>query len=132
MKIQDIYKLAIKMGTEADFRGKIGVQKLLDSKKQKFDKMSEKDKKEFDKDALENPYLDSGVYNIAVDKDIKKVLVGIDIGADEILIARELGDIDLVIAHHPVGKVWLNWQMLWNYRQMFVIITECQLMLQKV
>ena len=104
MRIQDIYKLMIKMGTEADFRGKEGVQKLLDNKKKKFDKLSEKDKLEFDKDALENPYLDSGVYNVSDDKEIKKVLVGIDVGPEEILIARELGDIDLVIAHHPVGK----------------------------
>ena len=66
--------------------------------------MSEKEKEEFDKDALENPYLDSGVYNIADDKEIKKVLVGIDIGPEEILIAKELGNIDLVIAHHPIGK----------------------------
>ena len=104
MKIQDIYKLAIKMGVESDFRGKDGVQKLLDGKKQKFEKSSAKDKEEFDKDALENPYLDSGVYNISNDKEIKKVLVGIDIGPEEILIAKELGDIDLVIAHHPIGK----------------------------
>lgn len=103
MKIQDIQKLAIKMGIDSDFRGRDGVQKLLDSKKQKFDKLSEKEKEEFDKDALENPYLDSGVYNIADDKDIKKVLVGIDIGPAEILIAKELG-IDLVVAHHPIGK----------------------------
>ena len=103
MKIQDIQKLAIKMGIDSDFRGRDGVQKLLDSKKQKFDKLSEKEKEEFDKDALENPYLDSGVYNIADDKEIKKVLVGIDIGPAEILIAKELG-IDLVIAHHPIGK----------------------------
>ena len=109
MKIADIQKLAIKMGIESDFRGKKGVQKLLDSKKQKFDKLSGKEKEEFDKDALENPYLDSGVYNIAQDKEIKRVLVGIDIGPDEILIAKELSvepgrSIDLVIAHHPVGK----------------------------
>jgi putative NIF3 family GTP cyclohydrolase 1 type 2 len=104
MKVIDIYKLAIKMGTESDFRGFTGVQKLLDEKKQKFDKLSGKEKEEFDKDALENPYLDSGIYNISDDKEIKKVLVGIDIGPEEILIAKELGDIDLVIAHHPVGK----------------------------
>jgi putative NIF3 family GTP cyclohydrolase 1 type 2 len=103
----------IKMGTESDFRGREGVQKLLDAKKQKFDKMSEKEKEEFDKDAIENPYLDSGVYNIAEDKEIKRVLVGIDIGPEEILIAKELSNtksaeesrsVDLVIAHHPVGK----------------------------
>ena len=80
MKISDIQNLAIKMGIESDFRGKEGVQKLLDSKNQKFNKMSEKEKEEFDKDALENPYLDSGVYNIADDREIKRVLVGIDIG----------------------------------------------------
>ncbi|MCX6721186.1 MAG: Nif3-like dinuclear metal center hexameric protein [Candidatus Staskawiczbacteria bacterium] len=104
MKIQDIHNLAIKMGTEADFRGKDGVEKFLDKKKKRFEQLPEKDKQEFDKEALENPYLDSGVYNIADDKDIKKVLVGIDIGPEEILIAKELGDIDLVIAHHPIGK----------------------------
>lgn len=104
MKIQDIHKLAIKMGVDSDFRGVDGVQRLLGDKKQKFDKMSEKERGEFDKDALENPYLDSGVYNISDDKEIKRVLVGIDIGPEEILIAKELGNIDLVIAHHPVGK----------------------------
>ncbi len=104
MKIQDIYNLAIKMGTESDFRGKEGVQKLLNAKRKKFDKLPEKEKQEFDKDALENPYLDSGVYNIIDDKEIKRILVGIDIGPEEILIAKELDNIDLVIAHHPIGK----------------------------
>ncbi len=104
MKVVDIYKLAIKMGIESDFRGKDGVQKLLNDKKKKFESLSEKDKEEFDKDALENPYLDSGIYNISEDKEIKKVLVGIDISPAEILMAKELGGIDLVIAHHPVGK----------------------------
>jgi len=104
MTIKDIYNLSIKMGIESDFRGRDGVQKLLDAKKQKFDKMSEKDKEEFDKEALENPYLDSGVYNVSEDKEIKKILVGIDVGPEEILIAKELGDVDLVIAHHPIGK----------------------------
>ncbi|OGZ78157.1 MAG: NGG1p interacting factor NIF3 [Candidatus Staskawiczbacteria bacterium RIFOXYD2_FULL_37_9] len=104
MKIQDIYNLMIKMGMDVDFRGREGVQKLLDNKKKKFEKLSEKEKEDLDKDALENPYLDSGVYNISDDKEIKRVLVGIDISPAEILIAKELGDIDLVIAHHPVGK----------------------------
>ncbi len=92
------------MGIESDFRGKEGVEKLLDSKRNNFDKLSAKEKDEFDKDALENPYLDSGVYNVAEDKEVKKVLVGIDVGPEEILIAKELGGIDLVMAHHPVGK----------------------------
>jgi len=104
MKIQDIQNLFITMGMESDFRGKDGVQKILDYKKLKFQRLSLKEQEEFDKESLENPYLDSGVYNIFDNKEIKKVLVGIDIGPEEILLARELGNIDLVIGHHPVGK----------------------------
>jgi len=104
MRIQDIHDLAIKMGMESDFRGTEGVKKFLEKKNNKFQKLTEADKKDFDKDSLENPYLDSGIHNIADDKEIKKVLVGIDIGPEEILIAKELGGIDLVIGHHPIGK----------------------------
>lgn len=104
MKTKDIQNLAIKLGTDADFRGRAGVQKLLDEKKKKFQRLSLQEQAEFDKDALENPYLDSGIYNISDDKEIKKVLVGIDIGPAEVLLAKELGDIDLIISHHPMGK----------------------------
>jgi len=104
MKIQEIFDLAIKMGIESDFRGKEGVQKLLDRKKKKYEALSEKAKEEFDKEALTNPYLDTRIYNIAEDKEIKKILVGIDIDTSELLLAKQLGDIDLVMAHHPTGR----------------------------
>jgi putative NIF3 family GTP cyclohydrolase 1 type 2 len=92
------------MGMDTDFRGRNGVQKILDAKKSKLLTLSLKEQEEFDKESLENPYLDSGVYNIADDKEIKRVLVGIDIGPEEILLAKQLGNIDLVIGHHPIGK----------------------------
>lgn len=104
MTIQEIQNLSIKMGMESDFRGRQGVQKLLDGKKNKFQKLSLKEQDEFDKESLENPYLDSGVYNVSENKEVKRVLVGIDIGPEEILLAKQLGNIDLVIAHHPIGK----------------------------
>ncbi|MGA2418087.1 MAG: NGG1p interacting factor NIF3 [Candidatus Staskawiczbacteria bacterium] len=104
MKIIDIHNLAIKMGMDADFRGRDGVQKFLDSKKKKFEKISDAEKNDFDKDALENPYSDSGVHNISEDKEIKKVLVGIDTDTEEILLSKHLQNIDLVIGHHPIGK----------------------------
>jgi hypothetical protein len=104
MKIQDIQALSIAMGMDTDFRGRNGVQKILDAKKSKLLTLSLKEQEEFDKESLENPYLDSGVYNIADDKEIKRVLVGIDIGPEEILLAKQLGNIDLVIGHHPIGK----------------------------
>ena len=104
MLIKEIYNLSMKMGIEADFRGKEGIKKFLERKKEKYEKLSEKEKEEFDKDALENPYLDSRIYHIAQDKEVKKVLTGIDIEPAEILIAKEISGIDLVIAHHPIGK----------------------------
>ncbi len=104
MTIKEIYNLAIQMGIKADFRGEEGVKKFLENKKKKYEKMDEKEKEEFDIESFENPYLDSRIYHIADDKEIKKVLVGIDIEPAEILITKEIGNIDLIIAHHPVGK----------------------------
>lgn len=92
------------MGVDADFRGKEGIERLLERKKKKYERLSEEEKKYFDKEALENPFLDSRIYNISEDKEIKKVLVGVDIGPAELLMAKEIGEIDLVIAHHPMGK----------------------------
>jgi len=104
MKTKEIFNLAIKMGIEADFRGKKGVERFLERKKKKYEKMEEKQKKFFDKEALENPYLDSRILNIGEDKEINKILFGIDITPSEVLLAKELGNIDLIISHHPLGK----------------------------
>ena len=108
MKINEIYNLTINKGIEADFRGKEGIEKLLKRRKEKFEKLSEEEKKDFDLERLKNPYSDSQILHIAEDKEIKKVLVGIDIEPAEILLAKEIGDIDLIIAHHPLGKGLAN------------------------
>ena len=108
MKIQEIYNLAINKAVEADFRGRTAIENLLKRKKDKYEKLSEKEKKHFNKEGLKNPYLDSRILSIAEDKEIKKVLVGIDIGPAEILLAKEMGNIDLIISHHPLGKALAN------------------------
>jgi len=104
MKIKEIFQLAINKGVEADFRGKEAIAKILKRKREKYEKLSEEEKGEFDIEALENPFLDSRVLNIAEDKEIKKVLVGIDVEPAEILLAKEIGNTDLIISHHPLGK----------------------------
>lgn len=92
------------MGKEADFRSKDYLDKILARKREKFGKMSAEEKAEFDQESLNNPYSDSRIVHVAEDKEIKKVLVGIDIDPAEILLAKELGDIDLIIGHHPLGR----------------------------
>lgn len=104
MRIQEIYNLALKMGVEADFRGKDEIGELLKRRKEKYEKLSGEEKAEFDLESLRNPYSDTRVLHLAQDKEIKKVLAGIDIEPAEILLAKELGDIDLIISHHPMGK----------------------------
>ena len=104
MNIKEIYNLALQMGIKSDFRGEEGVRRFLENKRKHYEKMDERERQEFDAEALANPYLDSRIHNIAQDEEIKKVLVGIDIEPAEILMAKEIGDIDLIIAHHPLGK----------------------------
>lgn len=108
MKTKDIYNLAVQIGIGADLRGVKAVQKILERKKEKYQKLSLQEKEEFDLESLENPYSDSRVLNISEDKEIKKVLVGIDIGPAEILMAKEIGGIDLIISHHPTGRALAN------------------------
>ena len=108
MKTNEIYDLAINKGTEADFRGREGVDRIIKRKKEKFEKLSEKERGDFDLESLTNPYSDTRILNIAQDREIKKVLVGIDIEPAEILLAKELGNVDLVISHHPIGKALAN------------------------
>ena len=108
MKINEIYDLVVEMGVKADFRGKEKIEKILNRRREKFEKMQDKDKEEFDKESLINPFSDTRVLNIAQDKEIKKVLIGIDIEPAEILLAKELGNIDLIISHHPLGIALAN------------------------
>jgi len=102
MTIKQIYNLAIKMGMEADLRGEAKVRKYLARQKEKYQKLPLEGKKEFDRERLINPYSDTRIL-VETEKPIKKVLIGIDIGVGELLLAKELGKIDLVISHHPHG-----------------------------
>lgn len=104
MKINDIHNLFTQLGIDNDLRGKEAVQKLLERKKKAFDALGAEQKEEFDQEALVNPYMDSGVFNVADDREIRRVLVGIDTEPAEMLLAKQLGNIDAVIGHHPEGR----------------------------
>ncbi|MBN2884954.1 NGG1p interacting factor NIF3 [Patescibacteria group bacterium] len=103
MTTQEIYQLAINEGIKHDLRGEDYVRQSLVKTKKKYDEMSEKEKESFDLESLTNPYSDSRILNTDGKKEIKKVLVGIDMDSVELLYADKRGDIDLVISHHPEG-----------------------------
>lgn len=110
MTLNDIYKLAIKMGIDADFRSKADIEKRLKRIKEKYTKLPKDAQKLFDTDKLVNPYMDSLIHFKGKTKQIKKIMAGIDIDSAELMIARYLSNhnpknqIDAVIAHHPVGR----------------------------
>lgn len=110
MNIQEIYKLSIELGIKNDFRPKAQIQKNLKRLKEKYEKMIKEEKELFDKERLNNPFIDSRIHFDAGVKNVKRVLAGIDIDAAELMIATYGNNhnpkkkIDLVIAHHPIGK----------------------------
>lgn len=102
MNLQQIYKLAIELGIKNDLRPKKDIEKKMLRIRKEYQKLNKKEKHLFDKERLTNPYMDSTIH-FDSGKKIKKIMVGIDIDAGELLIAKEL-EVDAVIAHHPVGK----------------------------
>ncbi|WP_031516065.1 NGG1p interacting factor 3 protein, NIF3 [Desulfofalx alkaliphila] len=108
MKLREIYELAIELGKANDPRGLEEVQKILNNNMEKYNKLEDEDKKDYDQDKLFNPYSDTRVLNGDLDKEIKRVLVGVDMEVAEVLLADRLTEkgkvIDLIIAHHPEGK----------------------------
>lgn len=112
LKINDFYKAAIDCAIDSDPRGRESVEKELDSIKKSYEKLDDKKKEYFDKDTLFNPYSDTRILNIAEDRDIKKIICGIDMQTPELLLADRLNEkncnIDLVVTHHPNGYGFVN------------------------
>lgn len=107
MKLGLFYEQVVKNGIEKDLRGKNFVEKELLRRKEKFDKLGACEKKEFDLESLVNPYSDTRILFGDKNKDVKKILIGIDIESGEIVLAdriRGSGGLDLVVSHHPEGK----------------------------
>ncbi len=94
------------MGKSYDPRGE-EIHHLLEDRKGKFERMSEKEKAFFDLQDLSNPYSDTRILHGTGEEEIHTAFCGIDMEAPEILLAdrlREKGrSIDLVLAHHPEG-----------------------------
>lgn len=108
MKLEKVYKKAVAIGIENDLRGKAEIKKILEEEKENYKKLKDEDKETYDKERLFNPFSDTRVLNGDLNIDVKKVIVGIDMGIGEILLSYLLNKdldqkIDLVISHHPEG-----------------------------
>ena len=108
MKLGDIYKLAVEMGIKVDPRGKREIDALLKKEKDAYKKLSGNDKADYDKERFTNPFADTRILNGSAGVEVKSLIAGVDMEAQELLLAdrlREKGEkIDLVLAHHPEGR----------------------------
>jgi len=107
MNVQQIKELAIELGIKSDLRGSEKVYQNMNRLQKQFDKLSEDKKAKFDQEKLTNPYTDSGIH-FDSGVDVSVIKAGIDIDTAELMLAKQEGDVDLVIAHHPVGKGLAN------------------------
>lgn len=107
MTLQQIYDLAVEMGTDADPRGRKRVGELLKRRKKDFGELPKKKKEYFDQETLTNPYSDTRILYGDPKTPVKKILVGIDPDATEVLLVDSLNQkgekIDALVGHHPVG-----------------------------
>ncbi len=108
MKVKEIYELAVEMGKRHDPRGIDEVNKIIEKNKKAFQELKDEEKKEFDQDKLFNPFSDTRLLCGDPEREVKRVLVGIDIEVSEVLLADRLSEkgraVDLIIAHHPEGR----------------------------
>jgi putative NIF3 family GTP cyclohydrolase 1 type 2 len=112
LKLQEFFTVAVQSGIDADPRGRAIVEHELSDARSSYEELKPDDKAGFDAEKFENPYADSRILHGLPDREIKKILVGIDIETPELLLADRLNEkgagIDLVVAHHPEGRAFAN------------------------
>lgn len=108
MKFKEMYELAVEKGIAADPRTGEEVEQALADVRREYDELKEKEKEEFDRERLWNPYDDTRILTGDPGADITSILVGIDMEVGEVMLADRLNEkgtrIDAIIAHHPEGS----------------------------
>jgi len=108
LRLEDVYRSVVNTGIKNDPRPKKEVQGLLSRNKREFRSLKGKKRSLFDKDSLFNPYNDTRILYGDREKEIRSIMVGIDMETPELLLAdrfNQMGSpVDLVITHHPGGR----------------------------
>ena len=107
MKLKDIYECFVREGIRADLRKPDQTRKALRDKRKEYLKLKASSRRFFDKESLRNPYADLRILNGDPQRQVKRILVGIDIDVGELVMADRMAQkgegFDLVLAHHPKG-----------------------------
>lgn len=112
MKLSEMLEIAVKLGIENDPRGREEVEKQLKRLREKYEKMSDEEKKYFNIEDLINPYTDTRILLGEGDLEVNRIMTGIDLEVGEVLLAETLSSkgkkIDALVSHHPEGGGLVN------------------------
>ena len=107
MKLREMYETAIRMGIEADPRGRELVERSLATVKRRYETLPDYLKEIFDPEELTNPYIDTRIYVGDDDTEVTALIAGIDMNVGEVLLTDRLREkgrrIDAIYTHHPEG-----------------------------
>ncbi len=110
MKLAKLFELALSIGQKNDPRGQASVRREVGALRKAYKEMSQRGKRSFDKERLDNPYADTRILFGDPALEIKGLLVGIDIGVGEIMLADRLRQsgkkVDMMLSHHPAGRAY--------------------------
>jgi len=107
VKLREIYETAVRMGVDADPRGRKGVDEYLERARRRHEKLPEYRRVLADEEDLANPFADTRIYVGDPETEVTTLLGGIDMNSGEILLADRLREkgvpVDAVYTHHPEG-----------------------------
>ncbi|MCQ9207701.1 MAG: NGG1p interacting factor NIF3 [Omnitrophica bacterium] len=112
MTLQEIYEFVVKRGLTRDPRTKKELEEEKKRIRLEYSRLKKEDRVCFDKELLIHPYADTRILNGNRKTKINTIMVGIDIGGEELLAAYLLNEkgagIDLALSHHPSGRGLAN------------------------
>ncbi len=107
MTLRDLYDTSIQLGMELDVRGEAALHRQMAQRRAEYDALPAWQQPYYDQERFRNPYGDVRIVNGPDDVELNTILLGINIGIDELLLADRLrskgAQIDAVIAHHTSG-----------------------------
>ena len=107
MKLGEFYDRAVKEGMKVDPRPLNIIRTKLTEVRKGYKKLSKSEQNLFDRERLVNPYSDTRILYGSRNTRVRTILLGIDIGGAELLLADRLRrsgeEIGLVLSHHPQG-----------------------------
>ncbi len=110
MNLRQLYETSIWLGMALDIRGAAALEQVLEARWREYEALPDWERPYFDQERLRNPFGDVRIaYSPRPPQEVElnTVLLGIDIGIPELLLADRLRatgtPVDAVIAHHTTG-----------------------------